>query len=416
MNKRYVPTSVGLYVNYFLYGMVNIMLASHMDLLTRDLHTDAAGISMLVSAMGLGRLFTLYISGVLSDKWGRKPFVVAAGVLMALFLIGIPFSPNLGVAVIFAVLAGVSNAMLDSGTYPALIEAFPRTTGSATVLVRGVISAGAAILPIMIVFLMNQGISYKFSFFLPAAVFLLNAYWLHKQRFPDMNANTDPSDQPHNSCDNSGDTHDSCTAPKFWKEGICLILLGFTGPSLLYIMQLWLPTYGQTVIGLNHEDALKLFSYYNIGSLVSIGVLVAILGRFIKPVHVILLYPCISLLAFVGLLFMHSPLAAIINALLIGFSISGVLQLALTVMSEFFGKRKGQATGFIYTATSLAYTTIPFLTGLLLKYEGISAVITLAIGLNLAGIGLAFYINIRYMVVFGKKKPGALRLSLRPPG
>lgn len=103
--------------------------------------------------MGFGRLFTLYISGVLSDRYGRKPFIVVAGLLMAVFLVGIPLSPSFEMAIVLAVLAGVANSFLDSGTYPALIEAFPQSSGSATVLVRGFISIGAAFLPLMIIFL-----------------------------------------------------------------------------------------------------------------------------------------------------------------------------------------------------------------------------------------------------------------------
>lgn len=152
MKRSSFPVATGLYVNYLLFGMFNIMLASHMSFLTKHLHTDQAGISLLVSAMGFGRLFTLYISGVLSDRYGRKPFIVAAGLLMAVFLVGIPLSPSFEMAIVLAVLAGVANSFLDSGTYPALIEAFPQSSGSATVLVRGFISVGAAFLPLMIIF------------------------------------------------------------------------------------------------------------------------------------------------------------------------------------------------------------------------------------------------------------------------
>lgn len=406
MKRKYTATAAGLYLNYFLYGMVNIMLASHMTFLTRQLGTDEAGISMLVSAMGLGRLFTLYVSGVLSDKFGRKPFIIAASMLMAVFLAGIPLASNLTTAMILAVLAGVANALLDSGTYPALIEAYPASAGSATVLVRGVISAGATLLPLMIVFFMNHDMYYGLSFFLPAAVFMLNTIYVGCRKFPDMKP-------PKTEAEPLASASRNAAKPKFWHEGLCLILLGFTGPSLLYIMQLWLPTYGQQAIGLDQAEALKLFSYYNVGSLVSVAVLVVILGRLVKPVTVILLYPCISILAFLALFIIRSPLAAAMDAFVIGFSISGILQLALTVMSEFFSERKGQVTGFIYTATSLAYTVIPYLTGLLLTHLGISAVIAFAIALNTLGICLAVYVNCRYSLVFGRSKKKTNRLPIR---
>ncbi|AET59235.1 Permease of the major facilitator superfamily protein [Paenibacillus terrae HPL-003] len=397
--------ATGLYVNYLLFGMFNIMLASHMSFLTEHLNTDQVGISLLVSAMGFGRLFTLYISGVLSDRYGRKPFIVAAGLLMAVFLVGIPLSPSFEIAMVLAVLAGVANSFLDSGTYPALIEAFPQSSGSATVLVRGFISIGAAFLPLMIIFFMKHDIFYGFSFFLPALIFTLNAVYLFKMKFPDMRVQA-PKDSIRDSPATNVEQQtvkpeaNDRSKPRFWQEGIYLILLGFTGPTLLYIVQLWLPTFGQQFIGMTESESLSLLVYYNAGSLVSVFVLVIVLRKWIKPVHIILIYPCISLLAFGALLLFKSQAAAIISSCVIGFSISGVLQLTLTVMSEFFSQRKGQITGFIYTATSLSYTVIPVFTGFLLKHSQISSVFMLAIIVNVLGIVLAIFVNFRYSTVF----------------
>ncbi|MGW9527635.1 MFS transporter [Paenibacillus terrae] len=410
--------ATGLYVNYLLFGMFNIMLASHMSFLTEHLNTDQVGISLLVSAMGFGRLFTLYISGVLSDRYGRKPFIVAAGLLMAVFLVGIPLSPNFEIAMVLAVLAGVANSFLDSGTYPALIEAFPQSSGSATVLVRGFISIGAAFLPLMIIFFMKHDIFYGFSFFLPALIFTLNAVYLFKMKFPDMRVQA-PKDSIRDSPATNVEQQtvkpeaNDRSKPRFWQEGIYLILLGFTGPTLLYIVQLWLPTFGQQFIGMTESESLRLLVYYNAGSLVSVFVLVIVLRKWIKPVHIILIYPCISLLAFGALLLFKSQAAAIISSCVIGFSISGVLQLTLTVMSEFFSQRKGQITGFIYTATSLSYTVIPVFTGFLLKHSQISSVFMLAIIVNVLGIILAIFVNFRYSTVFpaNRKSPSKIVLE-----
>nr|WP_052310849.1 MFS transporter [Paenibacillus sp. Aloe-11] len=418
MKRSSFPVATGLYVNYLLFGMFNIMLASHMSFLTEHFHTDQAGISLLVSAMGFGRLFTLYISGVLSDRYGRKPFIVVAGLLMAVFLVGIPLSPSFEMAMVLAVLAGVANSFLDSGTYPALIEAFPHSSGSATVLVRGFISIGAAFLPLMIIFFMNHDIFYGFSFFVPALIFGLNAIYLFKMKFPDMRVQSPKESLRDTSVSGVEQTVELVandrSKPRFWQEGLSLILLGFTGPTLLYIVQLWLPTFGQQFIGLTESESLRLLVYYNVGSLVSVFVLVIVLRKWIKPVQVILIYPCISLLAFGALLLFKSQTAAIICSSIIGFSISGVLQLTLSVMSEFFSERKGQITGFVYTATSLSYTVIPVFTGFLLKHSQISSVFMLALIVNAVGIALAVFVNFRYSAVFPSSRKLSSTIVLDP--
>lgn len=399
LKNNYLHAASGMYLNYFLYGMVNIILASHMSFLTKSLHTNAAGVSLLVSAIGFGRLSSLYLSGLLSDRFGRKPFVMIGGILNAIFLIGIPLSPNLGTALVFAVLAGIANASMDSGTYPALIEAFPKSAGSATVLVRGVISVGAALLPMIILFIMNQGWFYGYAFFLPAIIFLLNTVLVFRAKFPNMK-NEDNEKNGASLTKESPKDPVSYSNARFSLEGICLIILGFTGPALLYIMQLWLPTYGQQMVGLTEADSLKLMSYYNIGSLVSVFFLVIALSKWLKPVSVVLLYPVLSLFAFILLLTVKSHMAVILTVFFIGFTISGVLQLSLTVMSEFFSERKGQITGFMYTATSIAYTTIPFITGQLLEHLPVSSVFKLAVAINLISILLAVVVNYRYAKVF----------------
>lgn len=397
--NKYIGTVSGLYINYILFGMVNIILASHMSFLSEQLNTDKSGVSFLVAAMGMGRLLTLYIAGVLSDKFGRKPFVLSASILFIIFLVGIPLSPSVPVAVVFSFLAGVAISMLDSGTYPALMEAFPKTPGSATVLVRGFVSIGSTLLPLIIVYFMNHEIYYGYSFFLPALVFLFSLIFLSKMKFPSQ------SQQGQNSVKNEVDSELKLVSkPKFWQEGICLIIIGFTGPALLYILQLWLPTFGQEVVGLNEADSLKLFSYYSIGSLVSVITLVFVLHKIVKPVTVLLIYPVISIIALLSLFVFQSAISIIIISFVIGFSISGVLQLALTVMNEFFGERKGQITGALYTSTSLAYTIVPLITGLIVKDGNVTEIFWFAVSINLVGIISAAVVNYRYIKVFFQKK------------
>ncbi|MEH6926450.1 MFS transporter, partial [Priestia megaterium] len=42
MKNKYMLSASGMYINYFLLGMVNIILASNMSFLTKQLNTDGA--------------------------------------------------------------------------------------------------------------------------------------------------------------------------------------------------------------------------------------------------------------------------------------------------------------------------------------------------------------------------------------
>lgn len=391
MKNKYVFSAIGCYINYFVFGMAYIMIAQNMSFLTKQFDTDNAGISFLISAFGFGRLFSLYFNGVLSDRIGRKPFVLLGGLFMAIFLIGIPLSPNYQIAIIFAVCGGLANAFLDAGTYPTLMEAFPKTAGSATVIIKAFISFGTTLLPLIISFFISKEIFYGWAFFLPAIIFILNAIILFKAQFPHHKTKEQIED-------NSPDVT-FISKPKFWQEGLALILIGFTAPALLYIMQIWLPTYGQEVIGMSLVGSLQLLSYYSIGSVISVVGLAVIVRKRVKPVTIILVYPIISFIATIALITIKTPIIAVITSFIIGVTLAGILQLGLTVLCEFFWDKKGTLTGIMYTATGAAAAGIPLVTGYITRFTDINGVFIFALFVNGLGILLAAFLNYRYKVL-----------------
>ncbi len=145
MNSR---AATGMYMNYFLLGMVNVILISNMGSLTEQWNTDSAGISYIIAAIGIGKLLTYAVAGRLSDRWGRKPLIVFASLVMGLFLFFIPMAPSYQIAFLLAFLAGVGNSAMDAGSYPGLIEVFPKSAGSASVMVKAFMATGTAALPI----------------------------------------------------------------------------------------------------------------------------------------------------------------------------------------------------------------------------------------------------------------------------
>ncbi|MED4810545.1 MFS transporter [Bacillus atrophaeus] len=380
-------------MNYFLLGMVNIILASNMESLSKQLGTTAAGISYLVSAIGIGKLVSLAVAGRLSDKYGRKPFVVAASFIYLIFLIGIPLAPNYALAFIFAVSAGIANSFLDSGTYPALIEGFPKKASSATVLVKAFVSIGATLLPFFISFIVAKDLFYGYTFFLPAIIYFINGFFLLKVAFPN-----------HNQKDAAGTSGASAqdqfkSQPKLRQEGLAIIILGFTSTALFVLVQVWLPKFGQEVLGMPEVQSVQLLSYYSVGALVSVLLLAVLLNKVIKPVTVMIVYPAIALVSLLALLFIHQPAVSVISSFVIGLSTAGVFQLAMTVMAELFPANKGTITSFVNTAASLAFILIPLVTGILSKSAGLTSVFMLDVGIAVISILLALFIGYRYKQV-----------------
>lgn len=159
LKNKYLLAALVMYLAYFVHGMGGIIIAQNKTALMAQWATDAAGIGAVISALGLGRFIVLFISGKLSDKFGRKPFVILGLVTYMTFFVGILFSPNVTIAFIFGLLAGMANSFLDAGTYPALMECFPKAQGSASVMLKVFISGGSTLLPMIISFLTVNGLN-----------------------------------------------------------------------------------------------------------------------------------------------------------------------------------------------------------------------------------------------------------------
>lgn len=392
MKNKFMPTALAMYINYFLHGMGCIILAQNMDFLIEQLNTNKAGVAYVISALGLGRLIVLFISGVLSDKYGRKPFILLGMVTYVMFMGGILISTNVTVAFFFALLAGMANSFMDAGTYPALTECFPETPGSANVAIKAFISAGQFVLPWIISFLISNNLYYGWSFIFCIIVFVINGLFILKLPFPEFKVVEKKTEA-------TTEKVESKVKANFWIEGICLILIGFTATATFQIIANWLPSFAREVAGVEQTISLKLISIYSTGSIISVFATSILVAKWIKQVRFTFVYPLISLLMLVVLWMFPSTATCVVAAFVIGFSAAGgVLQLALTSMSELFPTSKGKITGIVFTASSLSSTVVPSITGILADIN-LSHVILFDIGITALGVVLALIVNIRYNIV-----------------
>ncbi len=79
--NKYMMTAFMLYMNYFVHGMGVIIISQNASSLAQHWGTTTTGAIAVVSSLGIGRIINLLISGILSDKFGRKPFVQLGNVI-----------------------------------------------------------------------------------------------------------------------------------------------------------------------------------------------------------------------------------------------------------------------------------------------------------------------------------------------
>ena len=395
--RSYRPLCLSLYLNYFVHGIGVLILAQNMDALAAR-WGSLADVMSVIGMLGIGRLIGLFISGKLSDKYGRKPFVLLGMITYIAFFLGILVSPTTAVACVFGILAGIANSFLDAGTYPALIESYPESASTVTVLLKAFISAGQFLLPLFIGVLVMMNAWYGWSFIVAAVILALNFVIMLKMGFPAMNrvGNSDKND--------ASEAPAEAPKSKWYLEGICFVLYDYISQATFYLISQWLTKYGVAVAQMPDLAARSLMSYYSIGSLACVFFTAFITKKGVRPITLLVVYTLISTLAIGGLYYYPSASLAPILSAVVGFSAAGgVMQLGLVMMTEMFPKGKGTMTGIFYTTGSIASFTIPVVTGYMAD-SGINSIMGLDAAIALAGFIVACIIYVRYNSVMKNRK------------
>ncbi|CAJ1227805.1 MFS transporter [Levilactobacillus zymae] len=391
MKNQYLPTSLGMYVNYLVVGMSIIILPQNMDVLAQQWQTTLGGVAVVISAVGLGRMLVSLASGILSDRFGRRLFILMGASLLLVFFGGALVCHTLTGAIILATLLGVGGASLDAGTYPALMEMFPQHQSTANVTLKAFTSIGQFTLPLIISLLVARHWWYGWSFLLCLGILIVNTLFLWRwSRFPVKSTRKDKvkvATQP-------------VVRGNLWLDGTLFAIFGYAANGVFLLASIWLTKYGQDIVGLNDTSARALISDYSVGSLTCVFLTIWLAHRGVRDIQFLIVYTVMSFSSLLVLYLFPIPLISTLMAFIIGFSAAGgVVQIGLTIMASFFPNDKGTVTGIVTTAASVASFTVNLIAGALAA--NLANVMLLDVGLALVGVIAATLITMRYRYLFG---------------
>lgn len=399
MQKRsYRSLVTSLYINYIFQGIAAIILSQNMSELQTYWQASASQITLVMSAIGLGRVLVLYFSGYFSDHFGRKKTVIVAIISYVIFFLGLLLSRNYIVAIFFALFGGISNAFLDTSTYPTLAEAYPngRVNSSLSVLNKAFIAAGQFILPFLTRFLIQRELFFGWAFILCAICLLLNMIFLIFLRFPPLSTIKSVSNKLE-----KREFYKPKNFGVFRLDGTALLIFSFVSVSVFNIFILWIPQFVEASGITTHEDSLMFVSIYSVGSFVSVFLTSAIVK---KGVHVpkFILF-CLLASASVLFIMLMAPgfITVLLASIFIGlFAAGGIWQLGLMLMLKMFPIHKGKCTSYYSLATAIGIMVTPYITGNLNDHIGVEAIFWFNLILVLFGLLAAVTINVRYNKLF----------------
>ena len=393
MNKKYLPSALILYLNYFIHGVGCSILGQAVikEALAASWGVQVMAITAISAALGLGRLIALPFAGPLSDKLGRRISTAIGSGSYAIYLIGLALAFNAGTHVDTRLLISVlSLAVLRTHS---LIQEFTlqyqksstKHRVFATMGIKFFIAIAQMLLPFvlgMTVATTAAGLtSYNTLFFGCGIIYIVLLVLVMLFPLPDTDAKAEGKKEGLIA---------SLKHTHFSVESIAMIIIGFTCTGTF---QLWLncaQNFAKENVGWADPSVMQ--SYYSAGTMIAL-IVTALLTRKIKDVRFILVYPVICLATMVVVLVGQTKPLMIAGAFIIGWAgAGGLLQIVTSVCNMLFPKIKGTVTALVMIASSLCNYTILTAAS---KMQP-SQVMVMNIVLTAIGVVLGLFVNLRY--------------------
>ncbi len=392
-NKKYLPSVIVLYLNYFLHGIGCSVLGQAVikDALAASWNVEAMAITAIAAALGLGRLIALPFAGPLSDKLGRRVSTAIGGFSYAVYLIGLAMAFNAGggagyrIAYICAIVGGIANSFLDTGIYPAVAEIINKAPGVATMGIKFAISGSQFLLPFFLGITVGQTaggmVSYNKLFYIVGIAYLVLMALILFFPLPDTD---------NKAGEKKEGLLQSIKHANFSAGSIAMILIGFTCTGTF---QLWLncaQNFAKDVAGWAEPQAMQ--SFYAVGTMIGL-VVTALLTSKIKDVRFVMIYPAVCLAMMVVVLMAPTQGMLKTGAFVLGwFGAGGLLQIATSVCNMLFPKIKGTVTALVMIASSLCNYTLLTAAASMTP----TGVMIMNIVLTAVGVLLGVFVNMNY--------------------
>jgi fucose permease len=326
----------------------------------------------------LGACGTVALSGVLLDRVGRKPLLVAGALLLMMGLLGVGLAPSLPVALASALLLGLGFGCLDVTLNVFVADLYPGARDAALNLMNTAFGAGALVGPLSVGVAQKLGHSPQEVLWGLSGIALLNGVIYLALRFPST-----PAAVP---------APGGAAAPAGWRVlreryVLLLALLLFLYVGLEVGFGGWAYSFATQGAGMDAGAAALVVAGFWMAF--TLGRLVAgVVARWVAGPHLVLGGAgLVALGAALIALFATAPAALFVGAVLIGGGCGPVFP---TVFGQAAARYPG--VGLVSSAAvlggTLGGTVLPYVQGRLLVGLGVPVAAGLIVVLALVIIGL----------------------------
>ncbi|NLD16370.1 MAG: MFS transporter [Tissierellia bacterium] len=367
-NKKIGATAVS-YFTMFIEGGLNNVVGALMVLLTIRLAREPGDIAILASARGIGTVLTLYASGLISDKKGRKIVIVAGGILYIIFNIGMMTTSSYYMAMIYSFIGGLAFGLMDAPGFSILFDAYGDKSGPYVSMVQVFFGGGGMFTSFLAVLLMSKGLSYNYLFAIYLGITVFTTVLALLIKFPPQASAKTGEDFSLQIFENP---------PEIKREGVFVLVLSLFFNLANYTFLTWLPLYVQTSKAILPSDAVQSLTYYLLGTVIGSFVFSLVLRR-VHFTRLLLFNPFLAIVSLLLLIYTKNLIWIYSCSFFIGFFLANYYSMAVSIGGEFFPTQSGGFTGMLGTAGSIGSTIVASVTGIVVKNFGVMHIMWISI-------------------------------------
>ena len=376
MNRKKITTIT--LIGYFFTGFIPITLAPALPFLIREFELSMTAAGAVFVARSAGSFIGVLIGGILSDRCGRKPVLVAGCLLQGIMMGLIGLSPNwLAITLLFG-LVGLAVGLINPPINALVAEVNTEKRGAALNALHGVYSVGAMIGPIAAGLLLISPFGWRYIFFGGCLVWILYGLVLLAVEFPAARTL-------------SGHAALKPLRPSALLLNPILLLLFFV--SFLYngtatSLVNWINTY------LDQSDFPLLLG----AGMVSLFYLGLAIGRFtcgalserLGYARLIRICAVGSLLFYPAAIYLAQPVLIALGVFLSGVFLSGLHPTGLAYANRLYPEIGGTVSSLLAVAMTLGAMSVPWITGVAADQVGFRISFGLSIVLLAVLVVLSF--------------------------
>lgn len=377
------PASLLGLTGYLFIGTAAVLVPSIMPSITDDytaLGLSLVAIGLIFPARAIGGLIGNLVAGVGSDWLGRTRLVWLSALLLAAVLLLTAASTIWWLFLIgFALISGTQGA-LSTGINALIADANPHARAQALNILHGVYGVGAALSPLVIGYLLEQGIPWRWALGGTGVIWLLYGVVIYS------------------TSRRGNDVEERKARPKIvWRLLLtgafpALFFIAFAYNGVAWSLLGWVAIFMQESAQMSTMLSLSMITVFYIALTV---------GRFLCAAYAERIgYARTFLLLAIGItvtyplvVFSGSPLWVAIGIFCTGLSLSGLFPTALAYGSRLMPEQTGTVSGILSIAMTLGAMVPPLWTGWLADLRSFQ----FALGINylmvLPLVGIALYLN-----------------------